>query len=76
MFCMTACFVYSDLEHDNFLNTDISQGSVETQLRCGEILMANLLVNPSVKENFENQSTFGEVMGKILVACFLLTHTV
>jgi len=26
--------------------------------------------------NFENQSTFVEVMGNIIVACFLLTHNV
>ena len=51
---MTACFIYSDLEHGNFLNTDISQGSVVTQLRGGEIInqgfVANILVNLSVKE--------------------------
>ena len=37
-----------------FLNSDISQGSVVTQLRCGEIIsqgfVANLLLNLSVKE--------------------------
>jgi len=37
-----------------FLNSDISQGSVVTQLRCGGIInkdfVANLLVNLSVKE--------------------------
>jgi len=37
-----------------FFNTDISQGSVVTQLRCGEIVnedfVANLLVNLTVKE--------------------------
>jgi len=53
-FCMTACFIDSGREHDNFLNSDISQGSVVTQLRCGGIInngfVANLLVNPSVKE--------------------------
>ena len=51
---MIACFIYSDLEHDNFLNTDISQGSVITQLRCGGIInkgfVTNLLLNLSVKE--------------------------
>ena len=35
-------------------NTDISQGSVVTHIRCGEIVnedfVANLLVNMSVKE--------------------------
>jgi len=37
-----------------FFNSDISQGSVVMQLRCGEIVsqgfVANLLVNPSAKE--------------------------
>jgi len=51
---MTACFIDSDLEHDNFLNCDISQGSVVTHLSCGGIInkcfVANLLVNLSVKE--------------------------
>jgi len=52
---MTACFVYSGLECDNFLDTDISQGSVVTQLRFGGIVneedfVANLVVNLPVKE--------------------------
>jgi len=38
----------------HFLNSDTSQGSVVTKLRCGEIIsqgfVANLLVNMSVKE--------------------------
>ena len=54
MFCMMACFVYSDLEHDSFLNTYISQGSVITQIRCGGIVnddfVGNLPVNLPVKE--------------------------
>jgi len=51
---MTACFKDSDLEHGNYLNTDISQSSVVTQLRFGGIVnddfVANLLMNLSVKE--------------------------
>jgi len=51
------------------LNTDISQGSAATHLRCGGILnegfVANLLVNLPVKEFW-----IGEVMGKITVAWF------
>jgi len=51
---MTACVMDSDVEHGNFLNTDISQGSVVTQLRCGGIVnkdfVANLLMNLPVKE--------------------------
>jgi len=49
---MTACFI--ELEYGNFLNTDISQGSVVTQLTCGGIVnedfVVNLLMNLSVKE--------------------------
>jgi len=51
---MTPCFIHLGLEHGNFLNFDISQGSVVTQLRCGGIIntdfVANLVVNLSVKE--------------------------
>jgi len=50
---MTACFIQSGFEHGIF-NTDISQRSVVTQLRCGgtvnEDFVANLLMNLSVKE--------------------------
>ena len=51
---MTACVTDSDLEHGNFLNTDISQGNVATCLRCvgrvKEHFVANLLMNLSVKQ--------------------------
>ena len=51
---MIVCFIDSGLEHGNFLNSDISQGSVVTQLRCGvkinKRFVANLLLNLSVKE--------------------------
>jgi len=51
---MTGCFIDSGVDHGIFLNSDITQGSVVTQLRCGEIISqgfaANLLVNLSVKE--------------------------
>ena len=50
---MTGCFIDSGLDMA-FLNSDISQGSVVTHLRCGEIIsqgfVANLLMNLSVKE--------------------------
>ena len=53
-FCMIGCFIDSGLDHDIFLNSDISQGSVVTQLRCCEIIsqgfVANLPVNLPVKE--------------------------
>jgi len=42
------------LEHSDFLNTDISQGSVATRLRCGGIfkyeLVSNLPVSLPVKD--------------------------
>ena len=67
------------LEHCDFLNIDISQGSVATRLRCGGIfkyeLVANLPASLPVKE-FENRLTFREVMGKSLVSCFFLRHSV
>jgi len=47
---MTACFIYSGLEHDNFLNSDISQGSVVTQLRCGGITNCCKFTTESVSE--------------------------
>jgi len=51
---MTAYFIHSGLEHGNFLNTDISQGTVITQLRSGGIVnegfVPNLLVKLPVKE--------------------------
>ena len=57
---------------------DVSQGSPATHSMCGGIVnddfVAYLLRNLSVK-NFENRSTFGEVIGNIIVACFL-THGV
>jgi len=51
---MTGCFIDSGLDHGIFLNSDISQGSVVTQLSCGEIIsqgfVANFLVNLSMNE--------------------------
>ena len=51
---MAGCFIDSRLDHGIFLNSDISQGSVVTQLRCGGIIsqgfVANLLLSLSVKE--------------------------
>jgi len=48
-----------------FLNSDISQGSVATFVRCGGIFnidfFANLLTSHPVKFNYENRSAFGEV---------------
>jgi len=77
---MTACFIHSSLEHCNFWNTDVSQGSVLTQLRCGGIVnedfVGNLLMNVSVKELFLKSLNIWQSYGKIIMACFLLTHSV
>ena len=51
------------LEHCDFLNIDILQGSVATRLRCGGIfkheLVANLLVNLPVKEFWKSVNIWG-----------------
>ena len=51
---MTACFIDSGLKHGNFLNSDVSQNNVVTQLRCRGItnkgFVGNFVVNLSVKE--------------------------
>jgi len=61
------------LEHGDFLNIDISQGSVATCLRRGGIFkydfIINLLLSLTVK-NFESRLTFGEVTDKSMVYCF------
>ena len=71
---MTACFIDSDLEHDNFLNTDISQGSVVIQCVVGySLVMCCRFITESVSERIVKIiSTFGEVMGKIILACFFI----
>jgi len=62
-----------------FLNSDISQGSVVTQLRCGGIItkgfVANLLVNLSVKE-FGKSVNIWRSYGQYYSGLFLLTHSV
>ena len=54
-------------------DTNISQGSVATPLRCGwirnDLFIANFLVSVTVKE-FRIRSIFGEVMDKSLVSFF------
>ena len=50
---------------DQFLNIKVSQGSVETHLRCDGIFndqFIKSLLSPRVKK-IENRSTFAEVMG-------------
>jgi len=63
-------FVYNDacITFSLFSDTDVSQGSSATHVRCSGIVnedfVAYLLVNLSVKK-FENRSTFGEVMDNV-----------
>jgi len=63
----------------HFSDLYISQGSVSTGLRHGEIFkhyfVANLLSSLSVKK-FENRLIVGEVMGKNFMFCYFLTHSV
>ena len=65
-------------KNGNFLNIDVSQGSVATRSGCGGVFkygfVTNFLLSLEVKE-FENRLIFGEVMGKSLVSYFL-THGV
>ena len=59
--------IRDSLKIDDFLNTDISQGSVATRLGCGGVFVHDFVINflLSLEEkNFENRSIFGEVMGK------------
>jgi len=72
------------LKNSDFLNIDISQGSVATHLGCGGVFkycfVTNFLLSLEVKKNFENRLIFGEVMGKSLVSCFFdsrcICHTI
>jgi len=43
--CLTWQFASILLEHCDFLNTDISQGSVATYLRCGGIFKYEFVAN-------------------------------
>jgi len=67
------CLLQVILEHGDFLNIDILQGSVATRLRCGAIFkyefVADLPLSLSAKE-FRKWLTLGEVIGKSLMSCF------
>ena len=66
-------FLHSLPKNCDFLNTDISQGSVAKRLEHGGVFkcdfVTNFLLSLTVK-NFKNRLIFGEVMGKSLVSCF------
>jgi len=60
------------------VTNDKSQGTVATYLMCSGICKCEFVANLSLSllvKKIENQLTFGEVMGKRLVSCFL-THGV
>jgi len=63
-----------------FLNSDISQGSVVTQLRCGEIIsqgfVANLPVNLSVNEVWKSVNIWRSYGQYCKSALLFLTHGV
>jgi len=65
-------------EWRHFSDIHIWQGSVATRLRRGGIFkhVCCKFTTESASEKFENRLIFGEVMGKSLVSCFLLTHGV
>ena len=67
------------LEHCNFLNIDISQGSVATRLRCGGIfkydLVANLPMSLPVKEFWKSVNIWGSY-GQEFGVLFFLRHSV
>ena len=87
-FCMTACFIDSLLHTVTswawqFFNTDISQGSVVTQLRCGGIVnedfVANLLVNLTVKEFWKSVNiwrSYGQYYSGLLWSPYGIGQTI
>ena len=55
------------LKNDDFLHTDISQGSVATRLGCDGVFVYDFVTNfllSQQSKNFKNPSIVGEVMGK------------
>ena len=67
------------LEHCDFLNINISQGSVATRLKCGGIfkyeLVANLPVSLQVKEFWKSVNIWGSY-GQEFGVLFFLRHSV
>jgi len=71
---LSGSFLQAVLEHDDFLSTDISQGSVAMYLRCGGPLITIL---PEIYwwifqwKNFENQLRFDAVTAVSSMSSFL-----
>jgi len=61
------------LKNCDFLNIDISQGSVATRLGCGGVFkfdfVTNFLLSLTVKKT-KNRLTLGEVVDRSIVSCF------
>jgi len=85
MYCLAV--LYFDLplitihisDYHQFSDIHILQGSVATYVRCDGIFQYDFVANLPLSchgKNFENCLRFREVMGKSLVSCFLLTHSV
>jgi len=65
-------FIYSP-NTDGFYVFHISQGSVATQLRCGDMFSNHFITNfPQMRQwkNFENRSIFHQDMDKTLWLTF------
>jgi len=70
--------LHSVLEHGNFSNIDISQGSVVTRLRCDRVFndfIAKLLISLSVKEFWKSISIWRSYR-QDYGGTFFLTHSV
>jgi len=67
------------LKHHNFLNIDISQGSVATRLGCGGVFkydfVTNFLLSLSVKE-FRKSVNIWRSYGQEYSVLFFWTHSV
>jgi len=68
------CLLQVILEHSDFLNVDILQGSVATRLRCGAIFkyefVANLPLSLSAKEFRKLVNTWGSYWQEFIVLFF------
>jgi len=67
------------LKNGDFLNTDISEGSVATRLGCGGGIYTSLRYKFSIESNSEKILKIGKYLVKLLarVRCLVfLTHSV
>ena len=67
------------LKNGNFLNTDISQGSIATRLGCGGVFVHDFVTNFLLSLNSERILKIGQYLVKLwaIVRCLVfLTHGV